>query len=197
MELAELLERIRSEKKKKILVFGPPRSGTTITAHILQKETGFELIPEAEALPLDPLKRKELFKSRRSFIFHANNALRYFATEATEDMICVLVRRNKEAVIKSAKKFSKFELFNHYYRHFGRSDNYYDNYWTACNKWLSDNPDQKILCVLDYKTLKKHAMWIDAKHRKQFRIKQVQCKKLAQLRKVKQAQKKHKRWRPR
>ena len=181
MDLVQLLQKIRTEKKTKILIFGPPRSGTTLTSFILKKETGYDLIPEGKALAMPKAKREKLFGGDRSFIFHANDAIHYFPNCHTFDMLCILLRRDKEEVTKSAKRINRLGQFNHYYRNFGPHTNYHDNYWHTFNTWQRDHPTQNHIFVLDYSSMKTHSLWLHAKERKGFLVKQVSLEKRSVL----------------
>lgn len=174
MDWKELLALIREKSKKKLLVFGPPRSGTTLTSCVLHEETDFRFIPEDVALKMKPETRNELFRSDESFVFHANNALRYFPTYLPlADVLSIVVRRDKDLVLASAAKCGKLGSFNYYYRFCGKKKNYYDNYWNRMNRWLLDNPNNEDLVVFEYDQLQSHPMWIAKENRKHFGIKQV------------------------
>ncbi len=169
MDYQQLIQKIKDEERTKILLFGPPRSGTTIASYIFHKCLGYKLIPEQVSHHFslgDVLKQ---FDKEDRFIFHANKAILYFDRLDVEGSLNVLLRRNKEDVLRSARRVNRLGSFNHFYAKFGPG-NYVENYMA---EWERRRPNEIDYVELDYSSLKQSPYWIPPKKRKKFGIKQV------------------------
>ena len=163
----QILHKIKKDSIKKILVFGPPRSGTTITSFALEKDTGFHLFQENITLRSTETQRN-IFFEEENIIWHQNNAIEYYQQYST--FLSIIVYRPKDEVLLSAKNYKRLDGLNKYYNKLcNKFDNYYDNYWYAWN----DTEHIKNHVVLDYYSLSSHSLWLKKKFRTGFTIKQI------------------------
>ena len=107
----------------KILVLGPPRSGTTIGSYIIHKSEKLDLIPEDFGVRMGRPELVNLFTNYEGFVIHANNGL--FHLEALlkiPGVLVVLIARDGQECLRSAKKIGKLVEFNRAYQRFGKGN---------------------------------------------------------------------------
>jgi hypothetical protein len=169
---SELLETISRKDITRILVFGPPRSGTTFSAYAIHKDTGFELIPEETGNRIDTKSVLRKFQAENNFVLHANRAINYFYKVAAANSAVVMLRRNEVEVIASAQRLNKLGEFNGAYGGLGGS-NYVQGFM---REWHSKKPANGKFFLLNYESLRGSKYWLDKGERKGFARKQVSKK---------------------
>lgn len=168
MTYTEIIKIIKEKNIRKILVLGPPRSGTTFASFVFAKELNLELIPEETA---EFMSETEAINTilNKDVVFHANRAIYYFYKIDDSAIIKIMVDRGEEEIISSAKSFN---IINHieqtYYEQFGEGRNYVDRFKTF---WNSHKDIMSY--VLDYESLSSTKYWLTKEERKNFTIKQV------------------------
>ncbi len=166
----ELIEILKQQNLRKILLFGPPRSGSTITSYILCNELDASLIPEdvATRFRSSGTYMKALLRNN-NVVVHANNAVLYMDGIADPNIAKVIMNRRKHDILHSAVKVNIFDACG--YDYWGldkKAPDWVEAYYNHCNKHLDNNT-----FFLDYDSLKTTKYWIPKKERLDFSIKQV------------------------
>lgn len=167
MTYDEIIEIIKERNIRKVLIFGPPRSGTTLASFIFAKELGLELIPEEVADKM-PERRAINTIISREIVFHSNGAILYFYKIKDPAVIKIKVDRCMEAILLSAKRVEILCHLNHSYKQFEKGGNYIEKYNIFWEHYKDDTS-----YLLDYESLKSTEYWLSKKERKDFAIKQV------------------------
>jgi hypothetical protein len=155
---------------KKIVVTGPPRSGTTIVAHAIEYDIGREYVDESAFRATDYLQWRTLMDKQASFVVQAPGMCR-FAHEVgmSPDVAIVLCRRDVEDIVASQERIGwqheAFEL-NRYglTPEDGKriADVKYD-FWDTYQWDVIWNNFE-----VDYASLAEHPLWVPKEQRTNF-----------------------------
>ena len=167
MTYDEIIKIIKEKDIRKILVFGPPRSGTTFVSFVFAKDLNLELIPEEIADKMSERRVINTIISKES-VFHTNSAILYFYKIKDPTVIKIRVYRDETEVILSAERVNIINQLNKFYTQFGEEKCYVEHYESFWNEYKDDNS-----YLLDYESLKSTKYWISKRERKDFAIKQV------------------------
>lgn len=167
MNYNEIIKIIKEKNIRKILVFGPPRSGTTLASFAFCKDTDLKLVPEDIATGMNESLSIDFIINTES-VFHANSAIFYFHKIKDPTVIKIMLSRKEEDILLSAKKFGILDIINDIYNHIGKSDNYVKNFYEFWDLHKDVNS-----YLLDYESLKTTKYWLSEKDREGFGIKQV------------------------
>jgi hypothetical protein len=94
------------KKHKKVLVTGPPRSGTTITGIIIAKELNYKYIDESWYNGSDGYKFAWFLNHSRKLVIQSTA---FFRDIHKLNLNVVLVKRNTEDILASFKNSEKFK----------------------------------------------------------------------------------------
>jgi hypothetical protein len=142
--------------RTRIVVTGPQRSGTTISARILADELGYEFLPEERIRYRNLLKFFQLYASLDRFVLQAP-CLCAFAHVLPACI--VLVRRDVEEIIKSQERigwseYERRELRN-YFVDTGPIAEVRYSVWDRYQK-----PNMSNAFELKYESLRGHRLWV-------------------------------------
>lgn len=156
---------------KYILVTGPQRAGTTITAAMISNDTGYFYFNGQE---WEPDFRPHLEARTEPIVVHCPGHCAYVHKYADIDSVAVvLVRRSVKAIIRSQARvgwgFEMHELAHYPDAQPPIAQVKYD-FW--------DSHQKQILGVkgfeVKYRSLSRHPMWVSARQRKDFTITQIE-----------------------
>lgn len=182
-------------KYSKIIVTGPPRSGTTISGLIIASELGYKFMDESWYDGNDSKKFMSLFWVPRNLVIHTTAFLRDLHTIdkflKINNIPIVLVKRPTNEIVESMENSKKFDmgaltvngvftamneeaqevLFKHYGRHDQPLPDIIYNHFEAFRYKFDEN----MLYSIKYHSLKEHKLFVDKKERREkFRhLKQV------------------------
>ena len=115
MNFIRLIEILKTKNIKKVIVFGPPRSGSTVSSFALAKELDIELILENRANNMSP-KQVLRFFEKSNGVMHANVAIKWIHKIKNPNIAKVIMRRNCNDILASADKFAnKMVTINNFY----------------------------------------------------------------------------------
>ncbi len=167
----------RLKRYKRILVTGPQRSGTRITAKIIAHDTEYEYVDENA---FDSTNVEE-FKNqvKREQVIIQCPAMAYIIHEfSTADTLIVFMRRPLEDIVMSQGRVQwswwNKKMFRNYPKFkYKRLDRY-----TWCRLVYSHFEKEqrskiKQLVEINYKSLSQHPLWIDKEGRVKFLAKQT------------------------
>jgi len=190
-DLYEIVKKLKG--KKKILVTGPCRSGTTITCHILSKLLGLEFIEsypneDTESIryctpTIQGFLAMTTHKEIDNYIVHGPH-FHPFLLDVPEDVFIVFMRRNQEDVISSTKDIYDGEWTDKFYhkrmreqidkKHYKFFDklSYPGRTYFFWDRYQKDKIKNHI--EIDYECMAQHELFIPEKHRDGFRERQWQ-----------------------
>lgn len=165
----------------KILVTGPARSGTTISARIIASELKYKFIDESWYEGRDVIKFKALISLERPMVIQTTGFAGIIHAVAQRPRLAiVLIKRNIKDILESMDNTLKFN-----------EEEKHEGYFTAIGpKWKKsffDIREVKSGCIpqivydemkmqrkhipnyfeMEYESLKDHPLWIDKKERRE------------------------------
>jgi hypothetical protein len=169
--LAELVPMLRERGYTRIIVTGPQRSGTTISAKIIAEELGFEFIREEEVNVDDLELFFQLFRGKDRFVLQAPGLC---AFAHLLPGCFVLMRRNLDAIVRSqdrigwAQHWEGYEL-GKYFTTLGPIGCVKYYVWEVYQKPKMQDRAYE----LEYESLKVHRLWLDPDQRAHFHRRQI------------------------
>lgn len=162
---------------KKIIVTGPQRAGTTITAKMIAHDLGMFYIDEAAISVRDLQKMKAIVIKRNNFVLQCPSMVCHMLEFAhMDDVAIVMVKRDTYDIQRSQKRvgwniWEESELVK-FGLHLGDdtppiSVVKYD-YWDTVLRSKVKNGFE-----VEYSSLRDHPMWVPATKRKSFGIRQT------------------------
>ena len=162
-------------KFEKVIVTGPPRSGTTISGKIIAHELGYEFIDEHQYEHNISVKFVEILLTRSSVVVHTTSFTRDI--HLIKNIPIVLVKRNINDILKSFENSKRFKG-KHENGLFARFDdealgiilNHYGCKNGCVPEVIYDHfyKHNKDFFELNYEDLKDHELFIDKDKRKKF-----------------------------
>ena len=154
------------KKYKNIVVTGPQRAGTRITATILAKDTGLEYVDEDEVAVSD-FRLLEWNLSKGGVVVQCPGLCHKVHEIEQPDTLIVIVRRRIDQIVASQKRINwgeneKIELAKYGYTS-GTISRIKYRYWEKRQKALIENSLE-----IEYDKLKDHPLFIEAAKRKDF-----------------------------
>lgn len=159
----------------RIIVTGPQRSGTTITARIIAHDTGLEYIDEQEFQAINVAKWRNMVRKRRHFVMQAPGMCRYVHEFGHEpDLLVVMVKRPIADIVASQRRINwqseAFELARYDLPpRAGVIAEIKYGFWDAVQKHSIENSIE--IC---YNDLDQHPLWLPAGERLNFGPRQWQ-----------------------
>lgn len=156
----------------KIIVTGPQRSGTTIAAKMIARDTGYEYVDEDELRRDDLATLRLLLRVGRRFVVHCPALCRFVHEVADDETAVVLMRRPIEEIVASQRRIcwrgGRAEL-----RRYGLSAGV-----IAAVKYRFWDEQQRGRIAhayeIDYASLAAHPLWVPARHRRHFAPRQTE-----------------------
>lgn len=180
MTLEGILAALRARAPAAVLVTGPQRSGTTIAAHILAGELGFQYVDEVAFNAHDHRRAQALF-SEGGVVLQGPGLCHVAHLYGCRGGAVVMMRRDCEAIHRSEERIgwrSERDGFNvriereKYEAMFGISGNN-----IALIKYYCWDTIQKPRCFgydLDYESMRRHPLWRPQSERERFGPRQWQ-----------------------
>lgn len=181
MKYDKLIQILKENENKKILITGPQRAGTRFASKVIANDLNIEHIDELdyEIGNLDLFLN--LIKNKTSFSVQAP-ALTFYLDKIPDDIIVIFMYRDINDIITSQKRIKWYHDKTYkkiYKKVFGEllsninmdkpiSDIKYQ-VWEKIQKPTT----KKINYDLDYDSLSSHEMWIDKSKRKKFKASQT------------------------
>ena len=181
----------RFRKHNVILVTGPQRSGTRITAKAIAQDTGHEYVDEKEFGNSKAGLFHEIIEERVKIVVHCP-AMAY-RIHKVKDVFVVFVKRNIEDIALSQERVGGYYKKSHYKRYLSKClpKELFDIWdieggilrrsisrvaWpmTVYNFWETvQKPIMKDATEVDYESLRNHPLWIDKAQRVDFKPEQT------------------------
>ena len=170
MHYMKAVKFIRSNKFRRVLVTGPARSGTTITAKILAHELNFTYVDEKRIKWDNFDKLFTLYTTEKDFVLQAPAISAYCHMMPG---VVVFMRRPTEEIMKSEKRIGftpKNNLLGlkKYFRDTGFISEVKYEIW---DKWQKNRPN---MLEVDYNSIKDHSFYLPDNVRKSFKPKQTE-----------------------
>ena len=165
MTLIELLPILREKQYSSLLVTGPQRSGTTVTAHILADELQYRYVDEAEIF-IESKQAAAHFLTQPKVVLQAPGLC-----HVAQQFGCpvIMMRRAVEDILNSQRRIA-WEFEDH------ELSKYPGRKGPICEiKYQCWDDEQKHFCVsydLDYESLSEHRLWVPPKERLHFASRQ-------------------------
>lgn len=154
---------------QRVIVTGPQRSGTTITARIIAHDTGLEYVDEQAFRATDVDKWRGVVPSRTNYVMQAPGMCRYVHEfGACDDLAVVLVRRSVEDIEASQKRvgwnWDAFELDRYgLAADMGPIAQVKYDFWDSYQRALIKHPFE-----IAYEDLAGHPLWVSKDKRGNF-----------------------------
>lgn len=166
--LGEILPELR--KHSAILVSGPQRSGTTLGAHIIAAELGYQYVDEAQIL-VEDIQKARLFLGGAGIVLQAPGLC-----HVAHEFGCpvVIMRRNCSAIRASQERINwRYEAYE--LSKYGLSDSVESIAEVKYREWDTRQKSQCVCFDLDYDCLMDHPLWVEQERRKNFGPRQWQA----------------------
>lgn len=166
-DLDDLLPKLREHQA--IIVTGPQRSGTTIGAHIISAELGYQYIDESQIL-VEDLEKARMFLAGSGVVLQAPGLC-----HAAHEFGCpvVIMRRACEAIRASQQRIN-WIYESHELEKYGLSESPEGIAEVKYRTWDTRQKSQCLSFNLDYESLANHPLWVEQKGRKTFGVRQWQ-----------------------
>jgi len=162
---------------KKILVSGPPRSGTQIATRMIAHDTGHRFVNEREHGCWRKCRMWDLLKMDEPMAIHCPSQSRWLHEFARQpDALIVFLLRNPGDIMASEHRVGKVQPLRRLTRrHYedvmpchGPSCMVRQSYWLVQQRHLIDNKLE-----LQYESLCEHPLWVERPLRETFAVKQT------------------------
>lgn len=157
----------------RIVVTGPQRSGTTITAKMIAHDTGYRYVDEAEFAVYDVEKWRKIVTEEDRVVVQCPHMLKIIVDSPPPDILVVLMRRNLEDIHNSERRIDWEHRFRGNTRElelFGLAEG--DSAQLKYDYWDSSQKPTNFI-EIDYESLRNHLFYVAKEHRVNFHCKQT------------------------
>ena len=158
----------------KIIVSGPQRSGTTITARIIARDTGYQYIDETDIAIRELTQFEAYLNNDDNLVIHCPAIAHKLHEYGNQAILIVWCKRPLEAILASQQRIAWGEQKERdSYRYKGKEPiaKVKQEYWQQYQRQLI-----KHWLEVDYSSLKDHPLWIEPEYRKEFEARQWKTK---------------------
>lgn len=154
----------------KIVVTGPPRSGTRIASKMIAHDTGHRYIDEAEHDFGDDEARWRMLLQQSNIVVQSPGLIKACVNNPPVGVFLVLMRRNVDDIHASQQRIDRHRYQGLKFKKVSLAD---DNRVLGAYSYWDDHSKQVPALEVSYESLASHPLWIDAGQRTEFWIDQT------------------------